>query len=182
MKHPIPVENLLAYWLGETEGDEVEEHLFACAECSARLEEIAALGAGIRAVVREGRVSAVISGPFLEALRRQGMRIREYRVPAGGSVDCTLLADEHAVASTIEAPLASVTRLDALMRVEAGGKVTEARVEDVPFDAAAGEVVLLQSSEALRRLPAHVHRLRLVAVEGKAERVVGEYTFVHTPG
>ena len=180
--HPIDIQRLVAYWLGEADTEQLEEHLFACAECSARLEEIAALGAGVRAVVREARVAAVISGPFLEALRRQGMRIREYRVPAGGSVDCTLLAHEDAVVSTVEAPLAGVARLDALMRVEAGGEVTEARVEDVPFDAASGEVVLLQSSEMLRRLPAHVHRLRLVAVEGKAERVVGEYTFVHTPG
>lgn len=180
MKHP-DFEKLLAYWLGESESDELEEHLFACAECSARLEEIAALGAGIRAVVREGRVAAVISGPFLEALRRQGMRLREYRVPAGGSVDCTLLADEDAVVSKVEASLAGVARLDALMRVEAGGEVTEARVEDVPFDAAAGEVVLLQSSETLRRMPAHVHRLRLVAVD-EGERVIGEYTFRHTPG
>lgn len=182
MNHPIEFERLVAYWLGESEGEALEEHLFACAECSARLEEIAALASGIRAVVREGRVAAVISGPFLEALRRQGMRIREYRVPAGGSVECTLLADEDAVVSAIEAPLAGVTRLDVLMRVEAGGKVTEARVEDVPFDAAAGEVVLLQSSELLRRLPAHVHRLRLVAVEEKGERAIGEYTFAHTPG
>ncbi len=29
------------------------------------------------------------------------MRIREYRVPAGGSVDCTLLADEDAVVSKV---------------------------------------------------------------------------------
>ena len=181
MKHP-DIQALVAYWLGELEGGEVEEHLFACEACSARLEELAALGAGIRAVVREARVAAVISGPFLEALRRQGMRIREYRVPAGGSVDCTFLADEDAVVSTVEAPLAGVARLDALMRTEVGGEVIEARVEDVPFDAAAGEVVILQSTETLRRLPAHVHRLRLVAVEGKAERVVGEYTFVHTPG
>ena len=37
MKHPISIENLLAYGLGETDAEAVEEHLFACAECSARL-------------------------------------------------------------------------------------------------------------------------------------------------
>lgn len=182
MKHPISIENLLAYWLGETDAEAVEEHLFACAECSARLEEIAALGAGIRAVVREGRVGAVVSAPFVDALKRQGMRLREYRVPAGGSVACTLLADEDGVVSRVEASLAGVTRLDALQRTEAGGEVREWRTEDVPFDAAAGQMLLLQPSAELRRMPAHVHRLQLVAVEGKAERVVGEYTFMHTPG
>lgn len=176
-------ETLTAYWLGELESEEVEEHLFACAACSARLEELAALGAGLRAVVREGRVTAVVSAPFVEALRRQGLRIREYRVPPGGRVECTLLAEDDAVVSRMQAPLAGVKRLDLVWRIEAGGgAAAEARIEDVPFDPAAGEVLNLPSAAALRRQPAHTMRIRLVAVEEAGERSLGEYTFAHTPG
>jgi len=184
-KEPIGLEALLAYWLGELAGGEeapIEEHFFACARCSARLEELAALGAAVRAALRGGRVAAMISAPFVEALRRQGLRIREYRVPPGGRADCTLLAGEHAVVGRMQAPLAGVKRLDALKRLEVAGKVTESRVEDVPFDPAAGEVLILPSAAWLRGMPSNTMRVRLVAVEENGERLVGEYTFVHTPG
>jgi hypothetical protein len=184
-KEPIGFETLVAYWLGELGPEQdapLEEHLFGCAGCSARLEELAALAAGIRAVVRQGRVAAMITAPFLEALRRQGLRIREYRVAAGGRADCTLRADDDAVVGRMQAPLAGVKRVDALKRLEVGGEVREERVEDVPFDPAAGEVLFLPSAAELRKLPANTARVRLVAVEEAGERALGEYTFAHTPG
>ena len=183
--HGISLETLIAYWLGELPAAEeapLEEHLFACASCSARQEELAALAAGIRATVREGRVAAVISKPFLEALKRQGLRIREYRVPPGGRVDCTLRADEDAVVSRMQAPLAGVKRVDALRRMEVGGEVVyEGRLEDVPFDPAAGEVLHLPPAAWVRGLPANTLRVRLVAVDEAGEREIGDYTFAHTP-
>ena len=46
---------------------------------------------------------------------------------------------------------------------------------------AAGEILVLPPATALRKLPAHTQRMRLVAMEEAGERVIGEYTFVHTP-
>jgi hypothetical protein len=185
-KQPIAFEALIAYWLGELprEVEEpLEEHLFACASCSARLEELAALAEGIRAVVRQGRVAAVISAPFIEALRRQGLRIREYAVPPGGRVECTMRAEDDAVVSRMQAPLAGVKRVDLLQRVEVDGEVSEFRLEDVPFDPAASEVLTLPLAPAeLRKMPAHTARMRLVAVEETGERELGQYVFAHTPG
>ena len=182
---PIELEALVAWWLGELAPDAeapIEEHLFACAHCTARLEELAALASGIRATVREGRVAAGISVPFLETLKRQGLRIREYRVPPGGRAECTLRAEDDAVVPRMQAPLAGVKRVDVLQRLEVGGEVSEQRVEDLPFDPAAGEVLLLPSAAALRKLPAHTMRMRLVAVDEAGERPLGEYTFAQTPG
>jgi anti-sigma factor RsiW len=184
MNHPIDFEKLTAYWLGELpagEEEKLEEHLFACADCSARLEELAALAAGIRATVREGRVAAMITPRFLEALRRQGLRMREYRVAPGGRADCTLRAGDHGVVGRMQAALAGVKRIDALERLEVAGAVTETRVEDVAFDPTAGEVLILPSAAWLRKMPANTLRVRLVAVEAAGERVIGEYTFAHTP-
>ncbi|HEX6321165.1 MAG TPA: hypothetical protein VFZ84_20050 [Burkholderiales bacterium] len=132
--------------------------------------------------MREGRVAAGISAAFLETLRSQGMRIREYRVPAGGRVECTLRADDDAVVPRMQAPLAGVKRVDVLQRLELGREVSEQRVEDVPFDPAAGEVLFLPSAAWLRKMPAHTVRMRLVAVDEAGERPLGEYTFAHTPG
>jgi anti-sigma factor RsiW len=185
MNHPIAFETLVAYWLGELAPEReapLEEHLFGCASCSARLEELAALAAGIRATVREGRVAALITPRFVEVLKRQGLRLREYRVPQGGRVDCTLREGDDAVVGHMQAPLAGVKRLDALLRLEVGSEVSESRLEDVPFDPAAGEVLTLPSAAWLRKMPANTLHVRLVSVEEAGERAIGEYTFAHTPG
>src|SRR5262245_52103583 len=133
-KQPIVFETLVAYWLGEVvpaAEEPLEEHLFACASCSGRLETLGALASGLRTLMREGRAAALITPKFLEALRREGLRIREYRVPPGGSVNCTLLPGEDAVVGRMQVPLAGVKRLDALTRLDVGGEVTEARLEDL---------------------------------------------------
>jgi hypothetical protein len=120
--------------------------------------------------------------PFLEALKRQGWRIREYRVAPGGRVDCTLRANEDAVVSRMQASLAGVKRVDALRRMEVGGEVVyEGRLEDVPFDPDAGEVLHLPPAAWVKALPANTLRVRLVAVDEAGERALGEYTFAHTP-
>jgi hypothetical protein len=182
---PIEVEALVAYWLGElptTMEAPIEEHLFGCAYCTRQLEELAALAFGIRAVVRNGAVQAVITQPFLEHMKQQGMRIREYRLAPGQRVACTIRADDDAVVSRMQVTLAGVKRLDALESLDLGdGHVQQWRVEDVPFDPNADEVLSLPSATALKKLPAHTFRVQLVAVNELGERPLGEYTFAHTP-
>jgi hypothetical protein len=168
---------LVDYWFGER--DDIEEHLFGCAHCSGRLEELAALGSGIRAAFRRGALAVVISSRLLERMRREGLRLREYRVAPGGSVACSMAAEDDFVVSHLTAPLAGVERLD-LVRFGAGG--AETRMADIPFDAATGEVVVVPPAAALRKAGAHTQRIRLIAHEEGRERIIGEYTFNHTPG
>ena len=95
----------------------------------------------------------------------------------------TIGADDDAVVSRLQVALAGVKRVDALHSLDLGdGHVRQWRVEDLPFDPSAGEVLALPSAEALRKLPAHTFRVRLVALEKSGERPLGEYTFAHTPG
>ena len=160
----------------------IEEHLFGCAYCTRRLDELAALAFGVRAVVRDGALQAVITQPFLEHMKRQGMRIREYRVAPGERVACTIRADDDAVVGRMHVPLAGVKRVDALQSLDLGdGDVQQWRVEDVPFDPNADEVLTLPSATALKKLPAHAFRVQLVAVDELGDRPLGEYTFAHTP-
>lgn len=181
----VDLEKLTAYWLGElpaAEGDRVEEHVFACAECAGRLEWLAALSDGVRAAVRAGAFGMVVSAPFVEALKQAGFRLREYRTDPGGRRECTMAADDDAVVSRLRAPLAGVQRLDLVQHVRVGAdEWPEMRLDDVPFDPASGEVVYILPPKALKAMPAHTARMRLMAVGENGETPIGEYTFSHTP-
>jgi hypothetical protein len=180
--NPIGFESLIAYWLGELPEEReatLEEHLFGCVHCSKELEELAALASGVRATVQQGRVSLVVPGLFVQAMKHAGLRLREYKVDPGGSVNCTIRADDAAVVSRLRAPLAGVQRLD-LVRAGGGGEPEE-RVADVPFDARSGEVLVIPSAAWLKTMPAFTMRMRLIAVGEAGESEIGEYTFVHAP-
>ena len=179
---PIPLATLSEYWLGELdEAREApeEEHLLGCGHCSAALQALADLGGGIRALVRSGAVRAVVSGAFVERLAAAGLRLREYRVPRDGSVNCTVAPEDDLLIARLEAPLAGVEQVD-LVLVNFGPEGRE-RVRDIPFDSATGEVILAPRTDALRAAPALTASAQVVAVDRDGERVIGEYTFHHTP-
>lgn len=179
---PVPLATLLEYWLGELDEareDQLDEHLLGCGHCSANLQRLVDLAGGVHAAVRTGAVGAVLTDTFVKRLAAQGLRLREYRVPHNGSVNCTVAPEDDLLIARLDAPLAGVERLD-VERVGGGGERLE-YLRDVPFDAAAGEVILSERMERLRALPASTLRIRLLAVAPSGERLVGEYTFHHTP-
>ena len=180
---PLEWDSLLAYWLGEQDADSeahTEEHYLGCARCSRRLEKLAALAQGVRTLAQASGVSAVIDEPFVRRLTERGLRVREYRVPLNGSVNCTVTPEDDFVVARLEAPLDGVTRLD-MVDVYSGG-TSEIRHEDIPFIAESGSVVFSTRIAALRALPVTTMRIRLLAVDNNGERTIGEYTFNHTPG
>lgn len=176
----IPTSALLGYWLGENVAEEsaVEEHLMGCAHCSARLESLVRVGRGIRAATCAGHLHGVFSASFVEALREDGLRIREYRMAPGGSVACTVTPEDDLVVSYLRAPLRGVQRLDLVF--EDLPTATELRMTDVAFDPAAEELVLAPNIAMLRSFDTGPRRARLIAVENGAERELGSYTFNHT--
>ena len=170
---------LLGYWQRELEDAQeaaFEKHYIGCELCSRRLAEVEVLAIGVRGAFASGRVGAIITPAFVELLRSHGVRLREYRVPRNGSVNCTVGPDDQMLLGRLQVPLEGVERVDAIA-VHAG----DARVEDVPFDAATGEVLLAPSVELMRTLPEHREVVRLVAVRSGRDRVLGEYTFNHSP-
>ena len=179
---PLDLAALVGYWLGEAgeHAAALEEHLFSCAACTARLEGLAALGEGVRAAFRSGAVGAVVSAAFVEKLRGEGLRLREYRVRPGESVSCTIAAGDDFVVSRLAADLSGVKRLDLFNGVDGGAM--RLAMQDVPFDPATGELLVLPPAAALKKMPAHVHRIRLEAVDEAGRRTLGEYTFNHAPG
>ena len=64
-----------------------------------------------------------------------------------------------------------------MVQVEDG---PEHRVFDLPVSPSSLEVIVAQAMPALRTMPSSTMRMRLLAREGEADRLVREYTFAHT--
>jgi len=181
-RSPVALDALVAYWLGELPQEReaaLEEHLFGCTQCTGQLEELAALATGVRATVLDGKVSMVVSEPFVDAMKDAGLSVREYQVEPGGSVNCTIGTNDDGVISRIRAPLAGVQRLDVVRMLGASGP--EERLTDVPFDADSGGLVIVPSAAWLKAMPAFTMRMRLIAVNDAGEKQLAEYTFNHSP-
>lgn len=178
---PLAPPTLVDYWLGDlpaVEAERVEEHLFACDACGGQLRAIVALADAVRRLAHQGAISMVVTPSFLEAASLAGLRTREYVVPPGGRVACTVTAEDDLLVSRMRADFTGVSRLDLLARVEGQ---PDRRVEDVPVSPDADELLVAQAMPAARALGHTVLHFRLIARDGADERVLGDYTFEHTP-
>ena len=121
----------------------------------------------------------VVTGAFLDRLRTEGLHVREYRVAPGGSVQCTVAPGDDLVVARLSAGFEGIDHVDLAICDDTGRE--KERVRDIPVGGGRGEVVFLPHTAHLRTAAAGIERFRLLAVEPEAERLLGEYTFVHTP-
>jgi len=180
--NPIEASELLDYWLDDSDTEraaEIEEHLFACRSCAASLQWLVELGQQVRQLIRDGRTSAVIPSNFVATLGESGLRIREYRLEPNGSVNCTIAPDDDLVISRLGVALDSVSRLDVLINDSESGE--SMRLEDVNFEPGGQELTILAMSSGLRQLGATTQSVKLIAVDGQGDLLLGEYTFRHAP-
>ena len=143
---PIDYAVLADYWAGmlpSSQEEVVELHLLDCDACGARLRDMIALAEGIRAVAREGRLRMVVSDTFLQRAAENGMHIREYALPPGGSVPCTVSAEDDILVCRLAADLTGAPRVD-LCLCDARG-VEQRRLYDIPVHAVRGGVIYQES-------------------------------------
>jgi hypothetical protein len=181
-KSPLAPSILADYWLaelGSPEEEFVEEHLFACQDCSQELQGLVGLVEAIRSITRKGLLQVVISGTFLDRLRTDGLNIRQYEVSPGDTVACTITDKDDLVISRIAADLAGARQVD-ISECDLEGREVR-RVRDIPLVSANNEVVWSHPTDWLRSVGNEVFRFRLIAVDEARERVLGEYTFNHSP-
>ena len=180
--NPIDVAILGDYWLNAlTSPDEaaIEEHLFECDHCGERLREVIALAEGIRELAREGSLRMVVSDAFLERASAQGLRVRQYSAPRGGSVDCTVTADDDLLIGRLAANLSGVTRVDLCVYDDTG--IEKLRLPDIPIRSGASSVIYQESITFAKAAPTNKMIVRLVTFdEAGIELPLGEYTFNHT--
>ena len=182
--HPIDAAVLADYWLAELAGAEevaVEEHLLDCDRCGQRLREVIALAEGVRNLAREGSLQMIVSDAFLKRAAEEGLRVRQYAPPPGGSVQCTVTAEDDILVARLAADLSGAKRVDLLICDEHG--VEQRRLPDIPVDSRISSVALQESIPFWKAAPSATVIVRLVALneaEAGGERLLGEYTFNHT--
>lgn len=179
---PIDATVLADYWLAalpEAEEEAVEEHLFQCDECGATLREVISLADGLRDLARQASLQMVVSDAFLRRAADEGLRVRQYAPPAGGSVQCTVTAEDDILIGRLAADLKSARRVDLSICDERGAE--RLRMRDIPVNPSAGSVIVQESITFAKAAPTSTMIMRLLSVdEAGGEQLLGEYTFNHT--
>ena len=181
---PLEMTALSDYWIGAMPPEDrepVELHLLECDECGGRLLEIVALAEGTRQLAREGALRVVLNRTFLDRAAQEGLRIRQYAPPRGGGVQCTVTQNDDLVVARLAletaVDLTNVQSVDLAMCDPNGREMM--RLRDVPFQAASKEIILNEPIAGLRTFTMEVLLVKMLAMDPRGERLLGEYTFNH---
>lgn len=179
---PIDAAILADYRLGvlpESEEELVEEHLFQCDECGARLRELIALAESLRALAHSGSLMMVVPESFLRSAAQKGLHISQYAPPSGGSVQCTVTAEDDLLIGRLSADLSTARRIDLSLSDPGGNE--RFRLRDVPFSPDASGILWQQSITFAKGAPTSTMVARLLDIDDAgSETLLGEYTFHHT--
>lgn len=180
-KAPIPDGTLLDYWArdlaGGNETDRVEEHLFACGDCSARLHRLAALGAGLATLVRQGRVSGIVPRAILNRLQREGVHVRMFSLLPGETVPCAVFPGDALVVIALRADFSGVDAVT--LSVTGPGNSPIGQFDDVPVSGPGGEVLWVTPAAVVHQMPSM--RLQLTLASAGATRdELGRYVLEHS--
>ena len=179
---PIPEETLLDYWARDlADGDEtdrVEEHLFACADCSARLHHLAAIGTGLATLVRQGRVSGIVSRAILNRLQRDGVHVRMFSLVPGETVPCAVFPGDDLVVTALRADFSGVDAVT--LSVTGPGDAPFARYDDVPVSGSGSQVLWATPAARVHQLPSIRLQLTLRSA-GATPAELGQYVLEHSP-
>lgn len=175
----VSLDELIAYWQGELAGEReaaVEEALFDDEATARRLDAIARLEAGVRALVRAGAIQAGLTVDAVDRLAAAGLSLRTYRLEPGETAPCTIALEDFVVVRLHVGEAGE--RLDVTVDGSfEGAPPARERHEDLPIDRRTGEVVLVYPGDRIRALP----RSRFVYTATRGGATVGEFRLDHTP-
>ena len=177
---PVADEILLDYWTGglsAAQSDALEEHVFSCAACTARLEGVAAMGTAVTSLARQGRLSGIIPRATLNQLQHDGVRVRLYSLLPGDVVPCAVFPDDHLVVTSLRADFTGIEAVT--VSVTGSTPISGLVLEDVPVSAAEGELLWATPGSLIREMP--TSRVVLTLSAGRSDgRRIAEYVLDHT--
>ena len=177
---PVSDDDLLDYWtrtIDGTDAERIEEHLFSCGTCAARLDAMASLGAGLAALVRRGRVSGIVSRALLNRMQRDGVQVRQYTVSPGETVPCAAFPGDDLLIVSLRADFAGAESVS--LSVTGPDDAAFGYIGDVPVARSDSEILWATPGDKVRRMPSARLRLRLTSGSAGAP-VLGEYELDHT--
>lgn len=182
---PVDLDELVGYLLGDlapAAAEALEEHLFECDRCARRLESIDRVRRAVSDAVLRGAVGGSVNGAFMARAARDGLSVREYRIPEGDTVDCTA-GPEDLVVVRLAARLSGVAnlRLDGTFQDLELQESSPLPVRDVVADADLEEVVLVFPGELVRTYPRSRWTLRLRGETSGGPAEIGPFVMDHTP-
>jgi hypothetical protein len=176
---PIADERLIDYWahdLPDADVRTLEEHLFSCADCSARLGGFAAVSGGVAALARQGRISGIISRALLNRLQRDGVRVRQYTLDPGDTVPCAAFPGDDVVVTAMNANLAGHRTVSLI--VTGPGGMPLGTMNDVPVSESAGGVLWATPAAFVRSMPSQQFHLAIRTADGA--ELLAEYRLDHS--
>ena len=178
---PIPDGTLLDYWARDLadadEADRIEAHLFACGDCSARLHSMAALGAGLAILVRQGRISGIVSRALLNRMQHDGIHVRMYSVVPGDIVPCAVFPGDDLVVTALRADFSGVDVVT--LSVTGPGDSPFSQLDNVPVSGMDAEVFWATPAAVVRRMPSMRLQLTLTSA-GDTRAELGRYVLDHS--
>ena len=172
---PIDGERLVGYFAGELEPDDeaaVEEHLFGCAGCAEEAGGVASITETVRAMV-----PPVVTRSEVDRLRAKGTRIGDRAFVPGERSEAHFTRDLDMLLFHLTGVEADPgDRVDFTMHDEATGR-TMVLIEDAPYDAGSGELLLCCQRHYAVLPPDVVAEVR-VTPRGAAPRSC-RYTILH---
>jgi anti-sigma factor RsiW len=171
---PLSSELLVDYWAGDLpprDEEGVEEHLFGCASCTAGSARVAAITETLRAMI-----PPVVTRAALDRFRARGLRVYESTFAPGERREAHFGRDLDLLIFRLGGiDLSRATRVRLLMREETTG-ATLVDLDDAPFDAEAGAVLLCCQRHFASLPPDVVVEIRVDEPRGEA---VTSYTILH---
>jgi anti-sigma factor RsiW len=162
--------------LPEADAAALEEHLFACTDCSARAAEFDAVVQAIPAAVRSAGVSGFVTDAVLNRLARDGVRVRAYALSPGAVTPCAVWEEDEVMALRLRGDFRGNSEFTLSQRI-AGREITRAAGRIAA--SAHGEIIYALPAAWVRQLPVAEVELLLTTAEGGQEQPIGRYTLVH---
>jgi hypothetical protein len=177
---PVPDDDLLDFWVAAidaTDAERIEEHLFSCAACTARLEAMASLGAGLVELVRRGKISGIVSRSLLNRMQRDGVQVRLFSLSPGERVPCAAFPNDDLLVVSLRADFAALESVT--LSVTGPDDAVIGHVPEVPVSRADREILWATPGEVVRRMASTRLHLTLTS-DGPGAAVLGEYELDHT--
>lgn len=174
---PLSFDTLVAYWAGDLSParlDEVEEHLFACDDCTRASARIAAITEHVR-----GLLPPVLTRAQVADLRARGLRVADNVVTTSTRSHVTFRTEDVLIQHLSGLHLENAARVGVTVRVEESGELLIEQPA-APFDADAGELLLVCQRHFAVFPPNVVFVVKTTDHDGaeRTDRFVVEHTFV----